>query len=100
MRRYILAVACILFPCLLSAQDFPKLKELSEREREEKIVPGERKGKWGYVNEKDNFRIKPVFDMAEEYRWTVLNGSDSISVAKVTFAGKMGVLNSLGMFLY
>lgn len=100
MRRYILAVACILFSCLLSAQDFPKLKELSEREREEKIVPGERKGKWGYVNEKDNFRIKPVFDMAEEYRWTVLNGSDSISVAKVTFAGKMGVLNSLGMFLY
>ena len=45
MRRYILAVACILFPCLLFAQDFPKLKELSEREREEKIVPGDQAAK-------------------------------------------------------
>lgn len=100
MRRVSIAFVSIFFSIFLSAQDFPKLKELSERELEEHLIPGERKGKWGYVNDKENFRIKPVFDSVEEYKWTVLNGKDSVFLAKVVFEGKTAVLNRLGTFLY
>ena len=99
-RIIALAASCILSILTLSAQELPKLKELSERELEEKIVPSVRKGKWGYVNDKDNFRIKAVFEAAEEFKWTRLNDTDSVATAKVKFAGRYAVLNRYGTFLF
>ncbi|MBO5741244.1 MAG: WG repeat-containing protein, partial [Bacteroidaceae bacterium] len=100
LRIAVVVVSACLSVCMSSAQELPKLKELSEREMMEHLVPGVRKGKWGYMNDKENFRIKPVFNAADEYKWTVVDGKDSVATAKVLFEGKYALLNRQGTFLF
>lgn len=100
LRIAVAVVSACLSVCMSSAQELPKLKELSEREMMEHLVPGVRKGKWGYMNDKENFRIKPVFNAADEYKWTVVDGKDSVATAKVLFEGKYALLNRQGTFLF
>ena len=48
---------------------YPKLKQLKEKDLISEITPqSNKKDLWGYVNEKEDFIIKPVFDAAEPFR--------------------------------
>lgn len=81
----------------LFGQDFPKLKELSEKESASRLHPSEKKGEWGYVDDDGRFKIKPVFDSAQEFRPTVFEG-DTVISAKVSCNGKWGFLSDRGVF--
>lgn len=60
----------------------------------------DKKGKWGYVNEKGAFRIKPLFDVAEDFKPAVRNGRDTVRIAKVMYEGRFGLLKSDGTYLH
>lgn len=96
-------IYCLLLLCALCipsvAQEYPKLRELSDKEYGHQLKPFEKKGEWGYVNEKENFRIKANFESADEYKFTMRNGKDTVYYAKVGFGGKFGFLNDRGLFL-
>lgn len=49
------------------AQDYPKLKPLKEDNLEGKLIPYERKGKYGYKNLEGRVVIRAVFDKAEPF---------------------------------
>ena len=91
-----------LFKCILTAQLFlsctslsyaqqPKLKELKGNDLFGIIYPAEKKGKWGYINEKGKFIIKPIFDEA-------LNYSDGYAI--VRYSDKYGVIDRASTFLH
>ena len=85
---------------MLVAQELPKLKPLSEKEMNETLVPSQKKdGKWGYVNEKESFKIKALFDMADPFVETVVNGTTTVVSARVVYDGKYAVLAKTGLFL-
>ena len=64
----------------------PKLKELKGDKLEGNILPAEKKGVWGYIDEKGSFFIKPVFEKAFPFvngyvrSETILDGIDQIQV--------------------
>ena len=49
------------------AQDYPKLKPLKEDNLEGKLIPYERKGKYGYKNLEGRVVIRAIFDKAEPF---------------------------------
>ena len=55
---------CLCYSSLAFAQ-LPKLKELKGKDLYGDIFPAEKKGKWGYINEKGKFIIKPIFEEAQ-----------------------------------
>jgi hypothetical protein len=65
-KQVISIVLLCLITSFLYAQQ-PKLKELKGDDLQGTILPAEKKGKWGYVNAKGKFLIKPVFDSAMPY---------------------------------
>lgn len=81
------------------AQDYPVLKALSEKDRQERLAPASANGKWGFVNRKGKFRIKPCFDMAEKFHPASCNGADTVYAAKVMYGGRWGVISSNGLYL-
>lgn len=99
MKRTLFTLAILCLACAASAQEYPKLKELSEKEMAETLVPAEKKGRWGYANEKGNFRIKAVFDAAEEFKSTKVNDAVPVSCARIMSAGKYGYISSTGLYL-
>ena len=101
MKRALIALVALCVSGMLMAQELPKLKPLSEKEMNETLVPSQKKdGKWGYVNEKENFKIKAMFDMAHPYTETLVNGNLPVVSARVVYGGKYGVLAKTGLFLY
>lgn len=82
------------------AQDIPKLKPIKDKQLHEGISPSvNKKGKWGYANEKGKFLVKAVFDIAEEFNIVHLEPGDTVSLAKVMIGGKWGILKRDGTFL-
>lgn len=81
-------VHAILFSSISMAQ-VPELKKLTGNKLEGQLIPMQKKTKWGYVNEKSQFIIKPIFDNA----FTFKN-----SVAKVKYGQKWGLLKRDGTF--
>ncbi len=100
MNRLAVVLSLIFISGALCAQELPKLKPFSEKEMKEDLVPVQRRDKWGYANEKEHFRVKPVFDMADSFARTVVSGKDTVTSARVRFEGKYGFLNRTGIFLY
>ena len=101
MKRVLIALLSLCISCMMAAQELPKLKPLSEKEMNESLVPAQKKdGKWGYVNEKESFKIKAVFEMADPFVETVVNGTTPVVSARVVYGGKYGVLARTGLFLY
>lgn len=98
MKRIYLLV--VLFAAALPgfAQEYPKLRELSEKEFGHQLKPMEKKGEWGYVNDKESYRIRHHFESAEPYKFTIF-GKDTVYYAKVGFEGKFAFLNDRGVFL-
>lgn len=82
------------------AQDIPKLKPIKDKQLHEDISPSvNKKGKWGYANEKGKFLVKAVFDIAEDFNIVHLEPGDTVSLAKVMIDGKWGILKRDGTFL-
>ena len=81
---------CLCCTLLTYAQQ-PKLKELKGDELFGDIYPAEKKGKWGYINEKGKFIIKPIFDEA-------LNYSDGYAI--IRYSDKYGVIDRASAFLH
>lgn len=100
MKKLNIILSLLFVSSALIAQEYPKLKPLSEKEMEEKLVPAQRKDKWGYANEKESFRIKAMFDMADPFVQTVVSGKDTVTSARVVYEGKYGFLDHTGVFLY
>lgn len=96
--RFLPVILLTLLPVLSTAQNLPKLNELSEKELLEKLSPAEKNGRWGYANENGKFRIKACFDSAEDYRQTIHDG-DTVSCAKISFGGQFGFLSDMGVFM-
>ena len=69
----------------------PKLKELKGDKLEGNILPAEKKGVWGYIDEKGSFLIKPVFEKAFPF----VNG-----YAIIKFSDKYGVINRTAKYIY
>lgn len=94
MRRVLFLLA--LFGCLVSfGQEknptYPKLKQLKEKDLQIPVFPkANKKGLWGYVNEKDHYVIKAVFDSAEPFRTDRSTGMKEL--ARVVSSGKVGYL--------
>lgn len=81
---------CLCCTLLTYAQQ-PKLKELKGDDLFGDIYPAEKKGKWGYINEKGKFIIKPIFDEA-------LNYSDGYAI--IRYSDKYGVIDRASAFLH
>ena len=85
---------------MVGAQDIPKLKPIKEKRLQENISPSvNKKGKWGYANEKGKFLVKAVFDIAEAFNVVHCKPGDTVSLAKVKIDGKWGILKRDGTFL-
>lgn len=101
MKRTLIAFLSLCISYMMVAQELPKMKPLSEKEMNETLVPSQKKdGKWGYVNEKESFKIKALFDMADPFIETMVNDSIPVVSARVVYAGKYAVLAQNGLFLY
>lgn len=91
------------FSCLVSFGQrkdapYPTLKQLKEKDLQTEITPkANRKGLWGYVNEKDHFVIKAVFDVAEPFRTDRSTGMKTL--ARVYSGGKIGYLQRDALYL-
>ena len=101
MKTKSIVTFCILLllSTFVGAQNLPKLKPISEKHMSEPIFPTEKKGKWGYADQKGHFLIKANFEKAEEFKLVKVAWADSIFLAKVKFANKWGVLQRDGTFL-
>ena len=67
MKHPILVLVCALaLSANLNAQKIPTLKPLKELPGT--LMPVEKKGRWGYADQKGKTVIKPVFEVAEGFR--------------------------------
>ena len=87
-KHVISIVLLCLITSFLYAQQ-PKLKKLKGDDLQGTIFPAEKKGKWGYINTKGKFVIKPVFDSAMPF--------DNI-FAIVKCNDKYGVINRAAIY--
>lgn len=100
MRRTTTLLVSFLLAISAGAQETPKLKPIRDKQLSEKIAPEvNKKGKWGYANEKGKYLIKAVFDRAEDFRIVNIQGYDTTFLAKVMIDGKWGILRRDGTFL-
>lgn len=98
MMRLFCSLLLLAFTAGASAQDYPVLKALSEKDRQERLKPEFMDGSWGYVNSKGKFRIKPCFDMAEDFLPAYVSGTDTVYVAKIMYGGRFGFVASNGLY--
>ena len=98
MKKYLMALA-LLLSFVAAGQNVPKLKPISEKHLSDALHPAERKGKWGFANEKDNFLVKAVFDAVEDYQMIITEANDTVYLAKVQYEGKWALLKRDGTFL-
>lgn len=98
MRKYLLIGALALVPFIGYGQNFPKLKPLKEKKLGTEIHPAEKKGKWGFADEKGHFLIKPLFDRTEDFELVMIDGTDTVWLAPVLFEGRYGILNRNGTY--
>ena len=65
--RKVLILVFVFMTLMGYAQDYPKLKPLKEDNLEGKLIPYERKGKYGYKNLEGRVVIRAIFDKAEPF---------------------------------
>ena len=84
-------------PAQLSAQKIPTLKPL--KEVPEVLLPFEKKGHWGYADQKGKTVIKTVFDAAEGFI-PVTADDVTMGVARIRFEGKWGFITKENAYLF
>ena len=94
--------ACLLLSLLVfsaGAQKIPTMRPISEKKIHVKIAPLEKRGRWGYADEKGHFLIRPVFDHAEDFQVVRLTADDTLRLARVSFENRYGYLRRDGTYL-
>lgn len=81
----------------LNAQKIPALKPLKELPGT--LIPFEKKGEWGYADQKGKTVIKAVFDAAEEFHPVTSEGV-TMEVAKICVNGKWGFITKENVYLF
>ncbi|GAA5029811.1 hypothetical protein GCM10011506_18380 [Marivirga lumbricoides] len=120
MKKYLLI--CIAFPFLLfiSCKKSPETNKTEEVKAIENIIelvdedtsfvlkkfnteqiwPYNRNGRWGYINNADEFVIKPIFDgcgfFAEGFAWVKINGSYKIINSKGDYISESATFDAVG----
>ncbi len=89
-QNTILSTMMAVLTVLPSFSQSPKLKPLKEQDLLETIMPMEKKGEWGYANDKGKFIIKHVFSEARPF---------NKGVAIVRCGEKYGLLDKTGVFI-
>lgn len=84
-------------PAQLIAQKIPVLKPL--KEVPEVLMPFEKKGHWGYADQKGKTVIKTVFDAAEGFI-PVTADDVTMGVARIRFEGKWGFITKENAYLF
>ena len=92
-------IAVLSLACPALAQDMPKLRPIKEKHLQEALFPTQRKDKWGYANEKGDFRIKALFEEAGAFRIIHTEPGDTVSLARIKYQGKWGLLRRNGTIL-
>lgn len=99
MKKTILLLTLSVIALSAAAQDVPRLRPIREKQLHETIFPTQRKEKWGYANEKGKFLIKAIFEQADFFRDVHIDPTDTVTLARVKYAGKWGLLNRDGTLL-
>ncbi len=98
MKHPILVLICTLaLSANLNAQKIPTLKPLKELPGA--LFPFEKKGEWGYVDEKGKTVIKAMFEAAEEFHPVTSDGV-TMEVAKIRVEGKWGFITKEKVYLF
>jgi len=99
MKRFLLTLCALIAPAvILSAQLYPDMDLLSKKNQEGPLYPLEKKGLWGYADEKGKFVIKPLFDKVDQFRLFKDANGNSLALARVYSFGKEGLLNRNGTY--
>ena len=98
MKKCLFAAFVLLSCVLLHAQDIPKLKPLKDIEGA--LTPAEKKGQWGYVNEKGKFVINAVFDEARPFVPLTGPGDVTMPVAKIRVGNLWGYITRENVYLF
>lgn len=97
MKHPILVLVCALaLSANLNAQKIPTLKPLKELPGT--LMPVEKKGRWGYADQKGKTVIKAVFEVAEGFRPVTADGV-TMDVAKIRIEGKWGFITKENVYL-
>lgn len=94
MKRLLFTLFVFLIGLSLSAQDLSKLKELKGDKLEGVLYPFQKKGYYGFENEKGQTVIRPVFDAVKDF-----DMYDGKSLARVKSGGKWGLLGRNGLLV-
>lgn len=97
--KIITSIILLFFITNISSQSIPELKPIDEKQLFNSKYPKEKKGKWGYANDKGKFIVKPIFDVVDTYKIAKINKRDTIFLAKVQYNNKWGLLKRDGTFL-
>ena len=97
--KIIITIVLLFFITNIFSQSAPELKPIDEKQLFNPKYPKEKKGKWGYTNDKGKFIIKPIFDLVDTYKIVKINKKDTIFLAKVQYNNKWGLLKRDGTFL-
>ncbi|MBQ2103160.1 MAG: WG repeat-containing protein [Bacteroidales bacterium] len=99
MKKFLACLLSGVFVLSAFAQKVPTMRPISEKKIHVRIAPLEKRGKWGYADEKEHFLIRPVFDHAEPFQTVRLVGEDTLQLARVTFENRYGYLRRDGTYL-
>ena len=87
-NRYFLLLCCLVTSLMINAQVFDKLKPIKEKKRGDLSVV-EKKGLYGYQNEKGKILVKCVFEEARDFKQ---------GYAIVKSGGKYGMISNAGVY--
>ena len=92
MRKALVISAALLLCTLLSGQNYPELKTLSDKKLEQiaqgsGVSPFQKKNLWGYQDASGKVMVRPVFDSAFPF--------DEFGCSKVEYRGKWGLVNGV-----
>ena len=96
MKKFLACLLSGVFVLSAFAQKVPTMRPISEKKIHVRIAPLEKRGKWGYADEKEHFLIRPVFDHAEPFQTVRLVEEDTLQLARVTFENRYGYLRRDG----
>ena len=88
MKKFLACLLSGVFVLSAFAQKVPTMRPISEKKIHVRIAPLEKRGKWGYADEKEHFLIRPVFDHAEPFQTVRLVEEDTLQLARVTFENR------------
>ena len=97
MKHLIPVLLCALaFSVNVNAQKIPTLKPLKDLPGT--LMPVEKKGRWGYADQKGKTVIKPVFEVAEGFLPVTADGV-TMEVARIRIEGKWGFITKENVYL-